>query len=74
MQVNIRRRTHTEESVEDRYTREEEEGTTENKMGRRVPTRLEQYWTESGQEDGRHEAWRASVMPATIYGGTSEGK
>ena len=31
----------TEESIESGYTREKEERTTENKMGRLVPTRLE---------------------------------
>ena len=36
-------RTHTEESVEGRYTREKEERTTENKMERRVSTRFEKY-------------------------------
>ena len=34
-------RTHTEESVQGRYTREKEERTTENKMERRVSTRFE---------------------------------
>ena len=46
-------RTHTEESVEGGYTREKEERTTENKMERRVSTRFEKYWTESGRGDGQ---------------------
>ena len=46
-------RTHTEESVEGRYTREKEERTTENKMERRVSTRFEKYWTESRRGDGQ---------------------
>ena len=46
-------RTHTEESVEGRYTREREEKTTENKLERRVPARLEKYWAESGRGDGQ---------------------
>ena len=46
-------RTHTEESVEGRYTREKEERTTENKMERRMPTIFEKYWTESGRGDGQ---------------------
>ena len=46
-------RTYTEESVEGGYTREKEERTTENKMERRVSTRSEKYWTESGRGDGQ---------------------
>ncbi len=46
-------RTHTEESVEGGYTREKEERTTENKMERRVSTKFEKYWTESGRGDGQ---------------------
>ena len=46
-------RTHTEESVEGGYTREREEGETENKMERRVSTRFEKYWTDSGRGDGQ---------------------
>ena len=46
-------RTHTEESVECGHTREKEERTTENKMERRVSTRFEKYWTESGRGDGQ---------------------
>ena len=46
-------RTHTEESVEGGYTKEKEERTTENKMERRVSTRFEKYWTESGRGDGQ---------------------
>ena len=48
-------RTHTEESVEGGYTREKEERTTENKMERRVSTRFEKYWTESGRADGQRD-------------------
>ena len=43
-------RTDTEESVEDGFTRKR---MTENKMERRVSTRLEKYWTESGRGDGQ---------------------
>ena len=46
-------RTHAEESVEGGYTREKEDRTTENKMERRVSTRFEKYWTESGRGDGQ---------------------
>ena len=46
-------RTHTEESDEGRYTREKEERTTENKMERRMSTRFEKYWTESGRGYGQ---------------------
>ena len=46
-------RTHTEESVEGRYTWEKEERTTENKMERRVSTRFEKYWAEIGRGDGQ---------------------
>ena len=40
-------------SGEDGYTREKEERTSENKMERRMPTRLEKYWTESLRGDGQ---------------------
>ena len=43
-----RTRRPTVESVEGGYTREKEERTTENKMERRLSTRFEKYWTESG--------------------------
>ena len=46
-------KSHTEESAENGYTREKEERTTKNKMERRVPTRLEKYWTESVRGDGQ---------------------
>ena len=39
-------RTHSEESIEDGYTREKEERTTENKMERRVSMRFEKYWSD----------------------------
>ena len=62
-------RTHTEESVEGRYTREKEERTTENKMERRVSTRFEKYWTENGRGDGQgdvekkdHQSYRRPYM------------
>ena len=45
--------THTEESIKGGYTREKEERTTENKMERRMSTRFEKYWTESGRGDGQ---------------------
>ena len=41
------------ESVENGYTREKEERTTENRMERRVSTRFEKCWTESGRGDGQ---------------------
>ena len=47
--------THTEESVDDGYTRGKEDRTTENKTERRTPTRHEQYGTESGRGDGQSE-------------------
>ena len=46
-----RRRTHTEESVENGYSREKDARTTENKMDRHVPTRHEKYLAESGRGD-----------------------
>ena len=62
-------RTHTEESVEGGYTREEEGWTTENKMERRVSPRFEKYWTESGRGDGQgdvekkdHQLYRRTYM------------
>ena len=45
-----RRRTPTEESNESGYSWEKDERTTENKMERRVSTRLEKYWR--GDEHG----------------------
>ena len=60
-------RTHTEESVEDGYTKEKEERTTENKMERRVSTRFETYWTESlraGEETDR-AMWRRKIISYT---------
>ena len=68
-------RTHTEESVESGYTREKEERTTENKMERRVSTRFEKYWTESGRGDGQgdvekkdHQSYRRSYMMGKARG------
>ena len=62
-------RTDTEESVEDGFTRKR---TTENKMERRMPTRLEKYWTESGRGDGQgdvekedHQSYRRPYMIGT---------
>ena len=57
-------RTHTEESIESGYTREKEERTTKNKMERRVSTRSEKYWTESGRGDGR-AMWRRKIISHT---------
>ena len=69
-------RTHTEESVEGRHTRETEERTTENKMERRMPTRFEKYGTESGRGDGQGGVLeeRSSVIPATLHDGKSQRK
>ena len=68
-------RTHTEENVEDGYTREKEERTTENKMERRVSTRFEKYWTESGRGDGQgdvekkdHQLYRRPYMMGKARG------
>ena len=51
------------------YARENEENTTENRMERPVPTRLEKYWTESGRGDGQddveqedHQSYRRTYM------------
>ena len=44
--------------VEDR---EKDERTTENKMERRVPPRLEKYWTESGRGDGQGDVERKII-------------
>ena len=67
--------THTEESVEGGYTREKEERTTENKMERRVSTRFEKYWTESGRGDGQgdvekkdHQSYRRPYMMGKARG------
>ena len=72
-------RTHTEESVEGGYTREKEERTTENKMERRVSTRLEKYWTESGRGDGQgdvekkdHQSYRRPYMMGNARGKEEE--
>ena len=56
----------TKESVEGGYTREKEERKTE----RRVSTRFEKYWTESGRGDGQGDVekkdhqlyWRPYMM------------
>ena len=68
-------RTHTEESVEGRYTREKEERMTENKMEIRVSTRFEKYWTESGRGDGQgdmekkdHQSYRRPYMMGKARG------
>ena len=55
---------YTEESVEGGYAREKEERTTENKMERRVSTRFEKYWTESGRGDGQG-MWRRKIISYT---------
>ena len=72
-------RTHTEESVEGGYTREKEERTTENKMERRVSTRFEKYWTESGRGDGQgdveekdHQLYRRPYMMGKARGKEEE--
>ena len=39
-----RRRTDTEESVEDGHNSEKKDGTTENKTERRVPTKYNKCW------------------------------
>ena len=74
-------RTHTEESVEGRYTREKEERTTENKRERRVSTRFEKSWTESGQGDGQgdvvkkdHQSNRRPYMMGKATGKVSNRK
>ena len=63
--------TYTEESVEGGYTREKEESTTENKMERRVSTRFEKYWTESGRADGQRDVEKKDHIPATLHDGKS---
>ena len=72
-------RTHTEESVEGRYTREKEERTAENKMERRMPTRFSKYWTESGRGDGQgdvekkdHQSYRRPYMMGKARGKEEE--
>ena len=52
----------TEESGEDRYTRNEEDRTSENEMERSLPTRHEKYRTESGRRTGRCGVGRLSVI------------
>ena len=52
---SMRRRAHTEESVEDGYTREKTERMTENKKERCKPTRFAKYWTEGGRGDGQDD-------------------
>ena len=66
-----RRRTHTEESVEDGYAREKEERTTENKMERHVPRRLEN-WRARRCTEG-HGIGRSPVIPVILYDGKSRG-
>ena len=68
-------RTHTEESVEGGYIREKAERTTENKMERRVSTKFEKYWTESGRGDGQgdvekkdHQLYRRHYMMGKARG------
>ena len=56
-------RTHTEESVEDGYTREKEERMTENKMERHVPTKHEKYLVLARKWTERHGVGRSSVIP-----------
>ena len=72
-------RTPTEENVEGGYTREKEERTTENKMERRVSTRFEKYWTESGRVDGQgdvekkdHQLYRRPYMMGKARGKVSK--
>ena len=72
-------RTHTEESVEGGYTREKEERTTENKIERRVSTRFEKYWTESGRGDRQgdvekkdHQLYRRTYMMRKARGKEEE--
>ena len=71
--------THTEESIESGYTREKEDRTTENKMERRVSTRSEKYWTESGRGDGQgdvekkdHQSYRRPYMMGKARGKTKQ--
>ena len=71
-------RTHTKESIEGGYTREKEERTTENKMERRVSTRFEKYWTESGRGDGQgdvekkdHQLYRGPYLMGKARGKVS---
>ena len=52
-----RRRTHNEENVENGYTREKEERTTENKMETRVPMIHESTRLRAGEETDR-AMWR----------------
>ena len=77
--VMRRWRTRTEKSVEGGYTREKEETTTENKMERRVSTRFEKYWTESGRGDGQgdvekkdHQLYRRPYMMGKTRGKVSK--
>ena len=57
-------RTYTEESVENGYTREKEERTTENKMERRVSTRCENTGLRAGEETDR-AMWRKKIRGHT---------
>ena len=59
--------------------REKEERTTENKMERRVSTRSEKYWTESGRGDGQgdvekkdHQSYRRPYMMGKARGKVSK--
>ena len=72
-------RTHTKEIIESGYTRDKEERTTENKMERRVSTRFEKYWTESGRGDGQgdvekkdHQSYRRPYMMGKARGKVSK--
>ena len=72
-----RRRTHTEESVEGRYTREKEERTTENKMERRQRD-LQSTGLRAGEETDRamwrredHQSYRRPYMLGKARGKVS---
>ena len=57
-----RRRTYTEESVERRYSKANEERTTENNMERSEPTRLEKCRAESGRGDGHGDVEKEDMQ------------
>ena len=56
---------HAHVQTDGQTIRKDDEWPDENKMERRVPSRLEKYWTESGKGGG-HGVERSSVIPATL--------
>ena len=69
-----RRRTQTKDSVDDGYTKEREGRATENKMERRVPTKLEKYSTDTGEEMDIMATWSGKIISHTLNDGNKQGE